>query len=128
MSPDRIQGRLLAEADQALGHTLADGMRCMIYLMVEHPEGRGLDTPDIGDVRSAGICGHRGFVGTCQQSVVHPPNRGLCPVLNPDLAKDRLDVDLHGCLGDFELPRDAFVGIAFDKAAQDSPFPRRKLR
>ena len=52
-------------------------------------------------------------------SVVHPPNRRLCPVLDPDLAKDRLDVDHHGRLGDVDLSRYTFVGVAFDQAAQN---------
>ena len=35
--------------------------------------------------------------------MVHCPNCRLRPVLDPDLAQDPLDVDLHGRLGDIEL-------------------------
>jgi hypothetical protein len=34
------------------------------------------------------------------KSIVQAPNRSLSPVLNSDLAKDRLEVDLHGGIGD----------------------------
>ena len=56
---------------------------------------------------------------TCQCPMVHCPNCRLCPVLDPDLAQDRLDMDLHGRLGDIDLSGYAFVGIAFDQAAQN---------
>jgi len=39
--------------------------------------------------------------------------------MDPDLAKDRLDVDLHGGFGDIDFSRDAFVGVALDQAAQN---------
>ena len=62
-----------------------------------------------------------------QRLVVDPPNRRLRPVLNPDLAKNRVDMDLHGRLGDIDLARDAVVGIAFDQAAQNRCLPRGTL-
>jgi len=61
-------------------------------------------------------------------SVVHPPNRRLGAIVNADLAKDRLDMNLHGSLGDIDFPGDSLVGIAFNQAAQDQFFPWRKLR
>jgi hypothetical protein len=51
--------------------------------------------------------------------MVHCPNCRLRPVLDPDLAQDRLDVDLRGLLGDIDLSGYDFVGIAFDQAAQN---------
>src|SRR6476660_7373842 len=59
-------------------------------------------------------------------SIVYAPNCRLCPVLNSDLAKDCLDVDLHGRLGDIDLARYALVGVAFDDAAQNHFLLRRK--
>jgi len=64
---------------------------------------------------------------SCQPSIVHSPNRRLCAILDPDLAKDRLDMDLHCGLGDVDFPRNAFVGIAINQKAQDRFLPRRKL-
>jgi hypothetical protein len=51
--------------------------------------------------------------------MVHCPRCRLRPVLDLDLAQDRLDVDLHGRVGDTDLSGYAFVGIAFDQAAQN---------
>jgi hypothetical protein len=51
--------------------------------------------------------------------MVHCPNCRLCPVLDPDFAQDRLDVDLYRRLGDIDLSGYAFVGIAFDQAPQN---------
>ena len=56
---------------------------------------------------------------TCQCPIVYAPNCRLCPVLDLDLAQDRLDVDLHRRLGDIHLSGYAFVGVAFDQAAQN---------
>ena len=56
---------------------------------------------------------------TCQCPMVHCPNCRLRPVLDPDLAQDPLDMDLHRRLGDIDLSGYAFVGIAFDQAAQN---------
>jgi len=70
----------------------------------------------VGDLEAA-AGSHRRFLG--ELLFVDPPNRRLCPVLNSDLAKDCLDVDLHGRLGDIELSGYDFVGIAFDQAAQN---------
>ena len=44
-----------------------------------------------------------------------PPASGS----GPGSCQDRLDVDLHGRLGDIDLSGYAFVGIAFDQAAQN---------
>jgi len=46
--------------------------------------------------------------------------------MDPDLAKDRLDMNLDGRLGDIDLSRDGLVGIALDQVAQDGFLPRRK--
>src|SRR4051794_33185212 len=56
---------------------------------------------------------------SCDRAVVHSPNCRLCSVLDPDLAKDCLDVDLYGGLGDINLARYALVGVTFDQTAQD---------
>ena len=58
--------------------------------------------------------------------IVYAPNCRLSPVLNSDLAKDCLDVDLHGRLSDINLACYAFVGFAFGDAAQNYFLPRRK--
>jgi hypothetical protein len=47
--------------------------------------------------------------------------------MNTDLAKYRLDMDLHCRFGDIDLSRDAFVRIPFDQTAQDRFLSRRKL-
>ena len=46
--------------------------------------------------------------------------------MNSDLAKDRLEVDLHGRLGDIDLACYVFVGGAFGDAAQNYFLPQRK--
>ena len=49
------------------------------------------------------------------------------PVLDPDLAKDRLNVDLHGRLRDIDFARYALVRIARDEALHDRLFPGGQL-
>ena len=46
-------------------------------------------------------------------SVVDPPNCRLCPVVDPNFAKDCLNVDFYGGLGDVEFSGDGLVGITF---------------
>ena len=59
------------------------------------------------------------------RSIFYAPNGGLCPIFHSDLAKNRLDVGLHGFLGDIHRARNAFVGGAFGDAAQNYFLPRK---
>src|SRR5690606_36841442 len=69
-----------------------------------------------GRVRSAG---RPGFFAAHRGQVRNGPHRGLGPVRYPDLAEDRLDMNLHGRLGDIELARDDLVGGTLHQAVED---------
>src|SRR6266436_9014742 len=136
-SPKRLDRRLFAEPSRAICTSvdaLADqavDARHINMICIMSDRGwrwRYPDLFDLGDYldriwkRLAHIEGRGRGAVVCQswhRTVFHPPNRRLSPVLNPDLAKDRLDVDLDGRLGDVVLSRYAFVGVAFDQAAKD---------
>jgi hypothetical protein len=60
--------------------------------------------------------------------IVHQPYGSLCSVGDPDLAKDRLDVNLHGPFCDTDLTRYNFVRIALADTLQDIFFAGRELR
>jgi len=47
--------------------------------------------------------------------------------MDANLAKNCLDMDLHGGLGDIHFSRDGLVRGAFNKAEQYQPLSRRKL-
>src|SRR5262249_43297664 len=58
----------------------------------------------------------------------HRPDRSLRTVVDPNLPKYCLDVNLHGGLGHVHLSRDGLVGIAFGATAQDGLLPSRQPR
>jgi hypothetical protein len=60
--------------------------------------------------------------------IVHQPYGGLRSVADPDLAKDRLDVDLHGPFCDTHLTGYNFVRIALADIPQEVFFARRERR
>ena len=62
------------------------------------------------------------------RGIVHQPYVGLRSVADPDLAKDRLDVDLHGPFCDTHLTGYDFVRIALADTPQDVFFAGRQRR
>ena len=56
--------------------------------------------------------GHGLTLSTCRRLIcfvrgrlAHSPNGGLCAVIHPDFAEERLDVNLDGGFSDIDLPR-----------------------
>src|SRR5437870_10146335 len=78
---------------------------------------RALDLPH-GDARQ----------GRRRRAVIDRPHRGLRPVVNADLAQNRLDMNLHRRLGDVDLARYRLVRMPLGQTAQDAILPRRELR
>ena len=60
-----------------------------------------------------------------KRTVVHRPNDGLGAVLDPDFTKDRLDMNLHGGLGNVDLARDELVGTTCDQIGHNTRFLNR---
>ena len=60
------------------------------------------------------------------QSVLHLPDRRLCPIMDAKLAADSFDVHLDRGLCDINLLRDGLVRIPFNKAAQNQLLSSRK--
>src|SRR5689334_7393171 len=53
------------------------------------------------------------------EAVINGPDRRLRAVADVDLAQDRLEMDLHACLGHLQMVGNHLVGVAVDEAAQD---------
>ena len=58
--------------------------------------------------------------------MIHRPDSSLRTVVDADLAKQALNVNLYGCLGDVERACNVLVRSALHQVREDHPFPDRQ--